>query len=65
MKVVRCECPDWAPNIEKLNAPITLAVIRTGGGYQYTGAPFRYCPWCGTTLAALRDELTEEGKDGG
>lgn len=40
-------CADWKPQTDLVNGPITLQSARSGGRYQYTGIPFRYCPWCG------------------
>ena len=42
-------CPDWAPQIEKVNAPIILQQLRTGRS-DYDGKPFKFCPWCGHEL---------------
>lgn len=46
----KCDCDDWAPQIDILNGPISLQTIRSGGTYRYSGKPFRYCPWCGAFL---------------
>lgn len=58
-----CDCPDWKPNIEKVNAPIINQSLRWSG-YKYDGKVFVYCPWCG---AVLEDdtplELTDEPVD--
>lgn len=57
---LKCECPEWAPNIEKVNGPIIEKSFRSGFTWQYDGEKFRYCPWCGKALteaAALRAEL--------
>lgn len=45
-----CSCPDWAPNIKKVDGPIALQAVRSGGAYQYDGKPFKFCPWCGRGL---------------
>lgn len=47
---MKCECEGWRQNIEKLNAPLLRESARSGGAVQYDGAPFRFCPWCGTPL---------------
>lgn len=46
-----CDCKDWEPEIKKLNGPITLQSVRSGGAYKYDGKPFNFCPWCGKRLA--------------
>ena len=48
-----CPCSDWRETIEKVNGPIVLQQIRSGGRTAYDGKPFEFCPWCG-------DELIEE-----
>lgn len=46
-----CSCDEWAPNIEKVNAPLMLMHARNPHqGNMYRGVPFRYCPWCGRWL---------------
>jgi hypothetical protein len=40
-------CPDWKPNIEKLEGPIMMQAARSGFMWQYDGLQFRYCHWCG------------------
>lgn len=47
---MKCVCGAWAANIDKVNGPIVLQSIRSGFRRQYDGAPFRYCPWCGSKL---------------
>lgn len=47
---LHCPCPDWEPGIRKIDGPIALQAVRTGGAYQYDGKPFRFCPWCGQRL---------------
>ena len=47
---MNCTCKDWKPNIDKINAPITLQTLRSGGAYQFDGEPFHFCPWCGKEL---------------
>ena len=45
-----CLCAEWAENLPKINSPIMLQSIRSGGDYQYDGLAFRFCPWCGCEL---------------
>ena len=45
-----CNCAYWRDNIEKVTGPMTLQTFRSGFRYQYDGAVFRYCPWCGKGL---------------
>lgn len=52
-----CCCPDWEPNIEKLNAPAVLQFARTGTG-EYDGKPFVHCPWCGKRLLPTIKEMS-------
>lgn len=33
--------------MKKINGPIVLQSVRSGGAYQYDGKPFVFCPWCG------------------
>lgn len=40
-------CPDWYPQIDKLNTPILIQFARSGGTYKFDGKPFVFCPWCG------------------
>lgn len=42
---VEC-CADWKPQCDKINGYIVLDYVRSG--VQYSGIPFRFCPWCGT-----------------
>lgn len=51
-----CPCSDWKENIDKVNAPMVLQSLRSGGEYQYEGKQFTHCPWCGKKL-----EEDEEG----
>jgi len=46
----RCDCEDWIPECEKINAPIQLQSARSGFRWQYDGKPFKFCPWCGKKL---------------
>jgi hypothetical protein len=47
---LHCNCPDWEPQIAKINGPISLQSVRSGGAYQYDGKQFVFCPWCGSRL---------------
>ena len=53
-----CSCPDWKPQIEKVNAPIQLQSVRSGFRWKYDGKPFKFCPWCGHEL----DEAPQDRK---
>mgnify|MGYP001609457682 CR=1 FL=1 len=55
-------CPDWPVQIAKLNVPIVLQSVRSGGSWQYDGIEFRYCPWCGKKRVK---EGESENKKGG
>lgn len=68
-----CVCAEWAPNIEKVNAPLMLAYARNpSAANMYRGVPFRYCPWCGEYLLieglageppeTVTDDQTTEGQ---
>ena len=46
----RCYCKEWLPNIEKINGPIIMQTLRSGGNYVFNGEPFHFCPWCGKEL---------------
>ena len=48
-------CDEWNKNIDKVNGPIMLQTARSGGGYQYDGVPFKFCPWCGTPKSGMID----------
>ena len=55
---MKCNCTDWADNIEELNAPLLLQAARSG--FQrvgYNGVKFRYCPWCSKPLEFEMDEV--------
>ena len=52
---MKCNCNDWAENINKVSDPIIFQAIHGMGGYK--GKCFIYCPWCGKKLI---DEDTEE-----
>lgn len=57
-------CPDWEPNIDKLNGPIMMQAARSGFMWQYDGPQFRYCPWCGTQRDfALPKQESAKGKE--
>lgn len=43
-------CPDWEPQLAKINAVIGLKSARSGFTWQYDGIPFRFCPWCGAAV---------------
>jgi len=45
---VKCTCADWEPGISKINGYIDVGRIHSMG--DYTGKPFKYCPWCGKHL---------------
>lgn len=47
---LHCNCSDWEPQIAKINGPISLQSVRSGGAYQYDGKQFIFCPWCGSRL---------------
>lgn len=47
---VKCDCQDWKGNIGKVNAPIILQSVRSGGAYQFDGKAFVFCPWCSKPL---------------
>jgi hypothetical protein len=55
MIMPKCICLDWRENINKVDAPIILAGIRSSRP-GYTGKKFTHCPWCGS-------ELTLEASD--
>lgn len=54
-----CDCLDWAANIEKVNGPILLQSLRSGGRYQYDGTAFKYCPWCSYVLKEKAEPQSE------
>ena len=51
----RCYCKEWLPNIEKINGPIIMQTLRSGGRYVFDGEPFNFCPWCGKELVDERE----------
>ena len=55
-------CPDWEPNIDKLNGPIMMQAARSGFMWQYDGLQFRFCPWCGTQIPEPQREDSEQEK---
>jgi hypothetical protein len=57
--MAKCFCLDWRENIDKVNGPIQLQAIRSGG-MGYDGKGFAYCPWCGSTLFDDRQPLPQE-----
>lgn len=46
---MNCTCKDWQENIDKVNGPMILQAVRSGGK-GYSGVTFKYCPWCGELL---------------
>jgi hypothetical protein len=42
-------CLYWQSNIEAINGPIVLQMIRNPA-YKPTFRPFKFCPWCGHEL---------------
>jgi hypothetical protein len=49
---MKCDCEDWAANIDHLNAPTLLLHARNPQSYKgYTGKRFVFCPWCSAVLA--------------
>ena len=49
-----CKCKLWKENIDRINGPIALQSIRSGGR-GYDGVPFKYCPWCGKDLKEVKN----------
>ena len=47
-----CDCAEFAPNIQLVDAPRLFASARQAhdGSWDYRGVPFRFCPWCGKRL---------------
>ena len=45
-----CFCPEWGPNMKKLNGIVVTAAIRTNAPHYYDGKVFSFCPWCGREL---------------
>lgn len=63
---LECHCPDWAPNIAKVNAPLQLMHARNPHqGNMYRGLSFRYCPWCGDLLLEAEDRSVLQQKGDG
>jgi hypothetical protein len=59
-----CDCPEWEPNIVKVNAPLQLAFARNPvAANQYRGIPFRYCPWCGSQLKGFFEHTPSSGME--
>lgn len=50
--VLGCNCKDWKKSEPQIRGAQTLATLLTAG-LHYTGATFRYCPWCGKTLKLM------------
>ncbi len=57
-----CSCALWKANIDKINGPLQLQAIRSGG-VGYDGRQFAYCPWCGSTLFDETPSVQQQGKD--
>lgn len=53
-KVGRCDCEDWNKSEPQILAAQTLAWTHR---MEYSGAVFKYCPWCGKELKV--DESAE------
>jgi len=49
-------CSDWDENIEKVNGQIVLQSLRAGRDL-FNGKPFKFCPWCGSTIEEQRTNL--------
>lgn len=49
-----CNCADWSPNLQKINAPFALLTARNPDTYHgYNGKQFAFCPWCGSKLIEI------------
>jgi hypothetical protein len=57
---LHCDCPDWDKEIRIVNSAHVLQSVRSGGGYQYPGKQFKFCPWCGKALAITVGDLKIE-----
>ncbi|HEV2178392.1 MAG TPA: hypothetical protein VGU20_30955 [Stellaceae bacterium] len=55
-----CVCRAWVENLPKINGPIVLQQIRSGGAFKFDAEPFRFCPWCGANLAELESSLRKQ-----
>lgn len=51
-KEVYCECDDWKQSFPQISGAQSLAWVH---GSRYTGAVFRFCPWCGKVLIEVLD----------
>jgi hypothetical protein len=55
---MKCDCPEWKPNIEILDGMIvTQTHMAWGNKAGYTGKPFVYCPWCAGKLKVEESDL--------
>jgi hypothetical protein len=52
---MECKCKDWKKSAHQIfNAQIAYT-LRTG--VEYTGAGFKYCPWCRSLLTQRAPDL--------
>ncbi len=50
---MECNCAEFKEGMKQIVAVQVLSSVRTG--YEYTGASFRYCPWCGNVLGTSNE----------
>ena len=48
----RCDCKEWKKGIVQIDGFIIFASTHSFIE-KYTGAVFKYCPWCGTKLKTI------------
>jgi len=53
---IGCICSDWENNIQHLESLLLLGMTH---GREYQGASFRFCPWCGQSLAGVTGQRNE------
>lgn len=52
---MNCDCKDWVMSWHQIESAKVMASIH---GQQYSGAKFKFCPWCGKGFTSEEDGVT-------
>jgi len=59
-KECRYKCREWQDFIKQIDAILLFCSFQSAAP-EYTGSPFRFCPWCGSRflITVEADEMAE------
>lgn len=58
MKLISCSCSKWYEGMPQIVGAIQVQNLRYGVNL-YTGAEFKFCPWCGEVLEEKERDVQE------